>query len=167
MKRLVLFFAVLVLAFSACNMHKREDAIKISNDITNINDSLTVYGKMWTDELNIAVNTGDFTKLSGVRLQIERFIDGKIEYVGSIQDVGGSENFRKSELDILKFERDSILPRSAAFEYFNESTSDAAIQNAYNNLMHATKSEVVRMENVYKLGDEYAEKNDFPKPLQK
>ena len=157
----------IILLIAACNMNSREDAMKMSSELTSVNDSLSYFGKKWTDELEIAVNTSDFSKLGDIRSEIGVFIDRKLVHLGSMKDVGGSEDFRHAELEILKYERDTILPASAVFESFGAGTTDEEISSAYQALLNTTQREGEKLQVVYALRDKYAEKNDFPKPVDK
>ncbi|OSZ82015.1 hypothetical protein CAP35_01725 [Chitinophagaceae bacterium IBVUCB1] len=138
----------------------------LCNEITQINDSLNYMGKVWGDEFKIAVNTKDFSHLPPYRKQVEDFIRHKTEHVKSMKDVGGSEKFRAAMLDILKYESDSIVTKMMVFESFTGDTPDEVIQLAVNNLFACTKEDLAKHDIMFRHLDEYADKNDFPRPIE-
>lgn len=152
--------------FVSCNWNNREEAIKLCNELTRVNDSLNVMGKDWMDEFKPAVNTKDFTFLQPKRQHIQDYITQQTTYVKGLKDVGGSEKLRASLLDILQFENDVVLPKMKEFESFSGETSDDTIQKAFNELIVTTKEDMAKHEVMFKHLDEYAEKNEFPKPIE-
>ncbi len=148
-------------------MHKREDAQKLNSELLLINDSLNHYGKVWGDEFKVAVNTKDFTHLSELREDISTYLNQKSVFVRSMKDVGGSEAFRQSVLDILQFEKDVILPKMAAFESFDSATTDENIKAAFSDMMATTRDDLIKHDTMFRRMNAYAEKNDFPKPVDK
>lgn len=157
---------LLVTGLASCSWNNREEAIKLCNSLTRVNDSLNVMGKDWMDEFKPAVNTKDFTYLQPKRQHIQDYITQQTVYVKGLKDVGGSEKLRASLLDILQFENDVVLPKMKEFESFNGDTSDSTLQKAFNELITTTKEDMAKHEVMFKHLDEYAEKNDFPKPIE-
>lgn len=157
---------ILALSLASCNWNKREDAMKICNEITQINDSLNYMGKVWGDEFRIAVNTKDFSHLPPYRKQIEDYIRNKTEHVKGMKDVGGSEKLRGSMLDILRYENDSIVTKMMVFESYNGDTPDDTIQLSMNNLFSTTKADLEKHDVMYRHIQEYADKNEFPRPIE-
>src|SRR5687767_1085032 len=92
---------LLTLLVSSCNFNKQEEALRLSNELGFTNDSLFFYGKVWNDELRIAVKINDYSALNPIRMNLERYINRKIEHIDKLEDVGGSEKMRQSELDFL------------------------------------------------------------------
>ncbi len=156
---------VLIAVLGSCNINKREDAIKLSAALMVANDSLSFYGREWNEELKIAVNTKNFVELPRSRRRLELYIDRKIDELKAMNDVGGSEKLRQSEIDILSFEKSVIQSKFAVFEQFNESTPMDQLTKAYEALLQMRDEEVKKMSAFEKLQDSYAEKNDFPKPV--
>lgn len=150
---------------ASCNINKQADAIKLSNDLAAANDSLAYYGKMWNEELKIAVNTSNFSNLKPIRIKLEDYINRKSIEVSSMHDIGGSERMRQCELDILGFEKNVVQNKFIVFEGFTDGSSDEQITNAYRELLQMTGQEESKMANFQKLQDEYADKNDIPKPI--
>ncbi len=157
---------ILAISLVSCNWNKREDAMKICHEITQINDSLNYMGKVWGDEFRIAVNTKDFSHLPPYRKQIEDYIRNKTEHVKGMKDVGGSEKLRGSMLDILRYENDSIVTKMMIFESYNGDTPDDAIQLSMNNLFSTTKADLEKHDVMYRHIQEYADKNEFPRPIE-
>jgi len=159
-------FVLLTILVASCNLNRREDAMKLNNTLAGINDSLFFYGKNWNEELAVAVNTRNFSQLPDQRLRMEAYIDKNISRVGAMKDIGGSEVLKKTELEFLAFEKQLIQSKFSIFEHFTDSTSDAMLTEAYKSLLQYTGKEQEYLARLSKLQDEYAEKNDFPKPVR-
>lgn len=166
MRYAVIIISGIVLA-SSCNLTKHEDAIQLSNELVQVNDSLNHFGKVWGDEFKVAVNTRDFTHLQEFRQNIQYYISERSLHIRAMKDVGDSGPLRQSMLDILKFEDEVILPKMKTFERFDATTPDDTIKFAFQDMMYTTTEDLAKHDVMYKLLDEYAEKNDFPKPLDK
>lgn len=151
---------------ASCDYNKKEQAIELDNRLSKVNDTLLHLGKQWGDEFEIAVNTLDFTHLQPLRVKMVKYIDGKIEYVEGLDNVGGSEELIKAELDFLKAEKDIISKRFVIFERFTDSVSMDELSNAYTGVLMGAEREQQKLEDLQKLRLEYAEKNGFPKPIE-
>lgn len=162
----ILFVIAAAILLQACEFDKKEKARKLSTELTSVNDSMYHLGRVWLEEFKVAVNTKDFSELPQNRQNLSAFIDRKIEYISKMEDVGGSEEYRKAELDILKFEKNTVLPKFVIFESFGDSTTDEEIAESYNLLMSTINTEQEKLNKVYKLRDEYARKNEFPLPVE-
>ncbi len=153
------------LSAASCNFNRQEEALRLSNELGFTNDSLFYYGKVWNDELRIAVKMEDFSTLQPIRSEMVGYIDRKIDHVKSMEDVGGSKDMRQSELDFLQFEKDIIQQHFAAFEQFDTATTTDELTVAYERLLRASEAEKAKLDRFHKLQEEYAEKNEIPKPL--
>jgi hypothetical protein len=161
----VIALLVITAFVSSCNLNKQEDARRLSNELGFANDSLFYYGKVWNDELRIAVKMSDFSTLAPIRQDLVKYIDNKITHFSGFEDVGGSEQMRQAELEFLKFEKQIIQNHFATFERFDSNTSTDELAKAYEQLLKASEAEKAKLDAFHKLQQEYAEKNDIPKPL--
>ncbi len=159
--------ALLVIGMASCDLDKKEKAQKLSKDITAINDSLAYFVKDWVEEFKVSVNTKDFSRLGAIRQNMESYLDRKTAYLNATPDVGGSEELRKAELDYLLFEKNTVGKFLTVFEQFTDSTTDDEIAEAYNTSMSNVSGEDSKIENINRLQDEFADKNEFPKPINK
>jgi hypothetical protein len=158
-------FILFLLLSQSCNLHKREDAQKLANDMASISDSLNYYGKVWGDEFQAAVKTRDFTHLPPLRAEIDDYINRKNISVQAMDDISGSGKLREAALNFLKYEKEIVIPRMSAFETFDSTTPDDNIKAAFNAMIATSKEDIARRDTVSMRLDEYAEKNDFPKVL--
>lgn len=166
-KHLYIFIiSILLMSMAACDLNKKEKAQQFSNDITVINDSLAYYVKDWVEEFKVSVNTKDFSQLHGIRQGLEGYLDRKTTYLQGMEDRGGSEQLRTAELDYLAFEKNTVSRYLSVFEQFDSTTTDDQIAKAYNTSMANVGGEEQKILTINKLQDEYAEKNDFPKPVR-
>lgn len=175
--RTVFAIAAFIVLFASCDFNSSDEAMHLSAQIGAVNDSLTWYGKQWSDELKIAVNSKDFSELPGIRTRMQAFIDRNVADIKDMKDVGSSKDLREAELQLLYFDRDSVLPKFQTFESFNTSPNINApgneneyediLSQAYSSLIYTLRGEESRLKKVYDLRDKYADDNDFPKPIDK
>lgn len=157
---------VMVLLVS-CNFNKKEDCIKLDTKIGMINDSLLKYGAEWGDELKISINTLDFSGLQPIRLQMQEFVDKKIVDVQGLKNVGGSEKLLETELEFLQVEKEIVAGKLSVFEEFTDSAAMDNISAAYAAMQLSALKERDLLEKLHKLRDEYAEKNEIPKYIER
>lgn len=172
-----LAIAASIVLFASCNLDNSDEAMHLSMQIGAVNDSLTWYGKQWSDELKVAVNSKDFSELPIIRGKMEAFIDRNVNEIKQMKDVGGSKDLREAELNLLYFDRDSVLPKFRSFESFNSNPNiknagyDEVYENTltqtYTSLIKTLQGEEAKLKRVYDLRDKYADDNDFPKPIDK
>lgn len=166
-QRLTTLLAILLIGFaSSCDFNKKEKCIALDNTIAAINDSLLRYGAQWGDELNIAVNTLDFSGLPPIRQQMQDYIDRKIEFVKGMDNIGGSEKLLEAELEFLQAEREIITTKLAPFERFDDSVTMDVLSTTYADMQYSALKERDLLEKIHTLRDEYADKNGFPKAIE-
>ncbi len=159
MSRLAAILPFIAIVFFAASCKKDVSALKLSNDLAKINDSLARYGKEWGDEFKRAYNTADFSGLYPIRARMEVFVNRKIDCVSNMKDVGGSREFREKELEYLRFEKGLISNKFARFEYFNDLTPPGEMEKAFEELMSASAQEQFILEQLHKEVQKYADKN--------
>jgi len=157
-----ILFLLALLCFAACK--EEVSALKLSNDLLKINDSLARYGKEWGDEFKRAYTTADFSRLYPIRSKMEMYVNRKIDCVIKMKDVGGSRTFREKELEYLRFEKGLINNKFIRFERFNDLTDRKEMETAFNELMAASAQEQFILEQLHKEVQQYAEKNGLKRP---
>lgn len=157
---------LLIVLACSCNFNKKEKCIRLDNTISSINDSLLRYGAEWGDELKIAINTLDFSGLQPIRIKMQGFIDRKIEYVKGMDNIGGSEELLKTELEFLQTEKEIVATKLAVFERFTDSVTMDQLSNAYADMQLSAVKEQDMLKRIHTLREQYAEKNDFPKFIE-
>lgn len=156
-----------VLSIVSCNFNKKEDCAKLDKQIAQINDSLLLHGKDWGDELKIAVNTLDFSGLQPVRVGMEEYIGRSMNRVRNIKNVGGSEMLIEKEIAFLEVEKEIVSNRLVLFEQFTDSVTMDELSDAYVIMQVGAEKEQELLKELFRLREEYAEKNDFPKFINK
>lgn len=158
---------LMMVLFMSCNFNKKEDCIKLDTKIGSINDSLLKFGAEWGDELKISINTLDFSGLQPIRSQMQEFVDKKIVEVKEMKNVGGSEKLLETELEFLEIEKEIVTTKLSAFEQFTDSAAMDNISAAYAAMQLSAMKERDLLEKLHKLRDEYAEKNEIPKYIER
>lgn len=168
LKRPVILAGILLMLLSvSCNFNKKEECVKLDNEIAAINDSLLWYGSKWGDELEISVNTLEFSGLKPIREEMEAYVERKIERVENMENVGGSEKLVETELKFLKIEKEIVQTKLTAFEQFTDSVTMEELSNTYADMQMSGMKEEELLKEIHRLREEYEEKNDIPKFLEK
>lgn len=141
--------------------------MKLDNEIATINDSLLWYGAQWGDELKIAVNTLEFSGLRPIRVEMQAFIEQKIERVQQLENIGGSEELIKTELEFLETEREIARIKLSAFEKYNDSVSMDELSNTYAAMQMSAMKEEELLKKIHQLREQYEEQNGIPKFIDK
>lgn len=140
--------------------------MKYSNEIAATNDTLAYHSGKWAGELKVAINTLDFSQLQPYRERMVQYIDRKVVEVQQMPNIGGSEKLQQAELEYLKFERTIVNKYFSVFEQMDSTTTLEAIENAYLQVMQQGQKEQQLQQDMQKLRDEYADKNNIPKPIE-
>jgi hypothetical protein len=159
MHRFVVIMALFTCFCFVVGCDREVSALKLSTDLTKINDSLARYGKEWGDEFKRAYSTSDFSALQPIRVQMEVYVNRKIECVRNMEDVGGSRDFRKKEMEYLMFEKGLITNKLTRFENFNAQTPPEELAKAASELMSATEQEQFVLEQLHEEVRQYADRN--------
>lgn len=139
----------------------------LDNNIAAINDSLLRLGSEWGDELQISINTLNFSGLPYIRSQMQDYIARKLKEVKAMENVGGSEKLLETELEFLAVEQEIVLSRLTVFEQFTDSVKMDDLSDAYADMQLSAVKERELLEKLHKLRDEYAEKNNIPKSIER
>ena len=137
----------------------------LSAELGFTNDSLFYYGKLWNDELKVAVNLSDYSNLRPIRIELQNYITRKEDHIRNMEDVGSSKELREAELDYLAFEKHIVRTRFIIFETFDDSTHTEELAKAYQDLLGAMEQEKPKLDRFQQLQQAYAEKHGFPKPI--
>ncbi|MEZ5017193.1 MAG: hypothetical protein R2800_09085 [Flavipsychrobacter sp.] len=162
----LILVAILTIIVASCDFDKQEKAMQRSIEIAAINDSLAGQGKIWGDELLIAVNTLDFSNMKNAREELVGYVNKKIAKLKAMKPIAGSEELQKAELEFLEFELKMIDSHFVVFESFDENTSKEDMENAYLGILQYNEIEQEKLKHIYDLREDYAELNGFPKPIE-
>lgn len=157
---------ILMVLVCSCNFNKKEKCIQLDNTVAAINDSLLRYGAEWGEELQVAINTLDFTGLQPVRIKMQEYIDRKIAYVKEMDNIGGSEQLLSKELEFLEVEKGIVANKLSFFERFSDSASMDQLSTAYADMQLSAVKEQDLLKEIHVLREQYAEKNGFPKFIE-
>lgn len=159
--------ALLCVTILSCNFNKKEDCIQLDNTISTINDTLMVKGNNWGEEFEVAVNTLDFSQLHRARTDMQSYIEGKIKVVNKLKPVGKADDLIAAEIAFLKFEQEVVANKFSVFEQYDTTVSMDELTESYVNLQMSSDTEQELIEQVQRKREEYAERNEFPKFIDK
>ncbi len=84
-----------------------------------------------------------------------------------MKNVGGSEKLMKTELEFLETEQEIVKYKLSVFENYDETVSMDDLSDAYANMQLSAVKERDLLEQLHRLREEYAEKNEIPKFIDK
>lgn len=160
MQKLFYLTVSIALILASCS-DKKQEIIYLNNELTTINDSLFYKGQVWGEEFKIAFNSGDYSALSPARQEVETYLEQSIEKISEMEDIGGSEELRKAELEYLQFERNVIITKMKKFEAFTDTSSKELISTAYADLVNSSKEEQIKLNKLHSAQKQYADKNEI------
>ena len=138
----------------------KKGAITLSKKITTVNDTIFYLGKVWGENVGQVVVTKQFATLALAREKLVAYIDNALIEVGTMPDIGGSEDLRKTELDFLRFEK-QMFTNVRSIERFNETTSDEELLKTLADLRVVSRHETDMLTAIQVLQQEYAAKNSI------
>lgn len=154
----LLLICIFLLVLQACTTTDKKAAMALSKTITTINDTVFYIGKIWGENVGQAVVTKDYTVVAAARVRQLNYLDGSLQTVANMHDVGGSEDLRNHELDFLKFEK-QMFTNVAAIERFNATTSDEEVLKSLSDLKLVSKRETDMLTNIQILQNAYVARN--------
>ncbi len=143
----------------ACRFPNKNQAKKLNGVVCDIYDSLIYKNNSWNSTYEEARVSKNFSKLVLIRIQLAYFIDENMEIVNQLKDIGGSEGLRKSELELLGFEKQKVMDYYLPVENFDANTTDDKLIKWTNKLTDLANTEKTKQEEFLKLQKEFGEKN--------
>jgi hypothetical protein len=134
-------------------------AMEMNNYLVGVTTELNRMGGKWADTLQADKKTGNYNELIPMRESLEKFIDKKTLEIKGMDDVAGSETFRASILDFLKYEKQLLEIGFIPFEKLTKNSSEAEIEKVDANLLTTVQSEETELNKVKAAQAEYAKRN--------
>lgn len=159
MKSLFFLLTISIIAFG-CNDTKKK-ALDLNNKIAGYSQELERRGKEMGPVLNTALQTKDFSKVSGMITDLQKYVNDKSEELHKIENVNGSESLLNAMKDFMSYEKDLIDQTFFPFTKFDANTSNEEIQTAVQNLITKSKEEAAYLNKVRNEQQAYADKNGF------
>lgn len=169
MIRTVLFtvlFSALLLPSQHIDAQEKQTAkalspFELSDKLTEVVADLYDKARGWTSAFNSANATGDYSKLAKQRIKLEKLMQKRLAEVKALKDTAGSEEFRKSIISFLNFEKTMIHKGFKPFEAFTKDTKKDDFEKAMANLHSYAARETAELDKIRKLQKAYAAKNHF------
>lgn len=158
-KFFVPFIAVLILLAGCKGSNKK--AFEFNEKLAAISSTLYSKGKEFGTELQPAMQSNDFSKLSAISASLNKFIDEKLTELKDTKDVGGSEKLRSAMIEFLDFEKGMIKDAFEPFGKLNENSTEEEKQAAVQNLVKMSADEGKYLTRVQEAQKEFAAKNGF------
>jgi hypothetical protein len=160
-KKFLITFSVCFLLAFAAKAQQPKTPVEMNNYLVGILNSITEKGKAWANLAIQVEESKEFGALTPYRMDIEKLLVAKSFELGQLQDVGGSEDFRKTLISYLKFENDLIQEAFVPYEKLNVNSKNWEVRKVKKNLKKFVKKEAKRYEKIIKAQKDYAKLNDF------
>jgi hypothetical protein len=158
---LSIFVLAIVIAAASCSGKKSMTPLQLNEHFVSINDTLYNYGNSFSQKLSVALQTRDFSGVSSDRDKIEKFIKAKQSELRTMEDVKGSEEFRKAMLGFLNFQSNLAAELFNGADKLSSSSTDEAINAYVARLTEMSKEENQLLTEVRKTQSAYAKKNNI------
>lgn len=160
MKKYVKLLALPVL-MSSCSLFNQHKAVEINDAIVRANVEFEQKAKAFGVSFGKAIMAKNYSSLKPERVALAQWVDAKIDTFSKMTDVGGSEEFRKCELEYLQMEKKAMNESFGRFEAFTENTAPEEIQKAVTALTEMASDEQKQLNKLHTLQVAFAEKNHF------
>jgi hypothetical protein len=163
MRRTVFICTLIVFSLlgSASTSQAQTTPLEFNDQLVSITDSLYKMGQKWGREFNNSYKANDFSLLTPPRLELERFVNRKIEEVKNMKDVKNSKDLRTAMIEFLQFERAMCDSAFKAVEKLGKDAPSEKIKAAYANLQKFSEKEQGALQKVTIAQEAYAKANGF------
>ncbi len=127
-KTALLFILAASVVFISCNHYPKQDKVKLYKQLTQINDTLTFMTKEWHLLLNRAVISKNYSRLSGYRVDIARFLERSRTTVGNMRVYPESAAIIDSEMIFLGNQTAMVSEVYYKFDSYNELTPRETVE---------------------------------------
>ena len=160
MKKFFLPFLAALVILSGCKGDKKA-AFDFNEKLAAISYNLESKGREFGAELQPAMQSNDYSKLSTITTSLKKFIDEKREDLKNTKNVGGSEKLKSAMIEFLDFEKELISDAFEPFGKLDASSSEEEKQAAVQNLIKKSEDEGKYLTKVQQAQKEYADKHGF------
>ena len=159
--RIFLTMIIFMGFISSCHFRTRQEALQLNNTIVAVNDSIYFRGREFGNLVNESYKSKDFSRLKSFRIDFEKILDSSNKSMFGLKDVGGSEQLKTCEIELLKIEQHMIEQDFVPFEQLTPASTGNEISSLFDNIQKDAKRERSQMQQFKKLQEEYALKNGF------
>lgn len=154
-------YLLLPLLLSGCSLLDQRKAVAINDTIIRANNELGTRAESYGTLLGKAIAAKNYEALKPERVKLGQFVDSATNVISSMEDVGGSEEFRNYELQYLRFEKKFINEGFTPFEQFDSNTPMDELKTAWLRITDFAEKEKPFVTKLKSLQVAYAEKNHF------
>jgi hypothetical protein len=161
MKKYYFFLIMMMSLMLTLKAQQPQTAIEMNDYLVGVIAGIHDAGANWGNKYVLADSTKEYHSLKSTTDEITVLIDQKIVELNALTDIGGSEEFRKSIIDFLYYEKQMI---TEAFTPFNSLTSESTQEEKdamFNNLTELTKTEDSKLDSIRDKQAAYASANNF------
>jgi hypothetical protein len=153
----VALFSGIALTTSCSNKAK---IVKLNNTLITAGDSLKSLAEKWSETVKGDSPATGFSNLTPIRKSMQSYISRKKDEINGLEDMGGSEKFKKAVLNFLTVE-EGAAKSMESFEGVNANTSQADLQKIGTELQAVSTQEAPAMAEVNKEQALFAKENNI------
>ena len=158
MKKFLKLLLVPVL-FASCGLGDESKIIKLNDTIVEANTEVAKSAEHFGNLLEAAIKTQNYATLKPERVKLGQLVDAKIGVISKMQDVGGSEEFRKTELEYLNLQKKCIDEGFSRLEQITDKTSMTEVEKIMNEVQEMASKEDSYVNRLNVLQTVFAKKN--------
>ena len=160
MKKILFAVALLLVIAESCQLGQKK-ALQYNNKIANITLANQDKWKELGQEINVAEQSHDYSKLSKITNDLISFLDQKITEVDAMETPDGGENLKKATIEFLKFDRSIAEENAKPYTQMNEQTTPEEFQTVTRELFAQAEKEEPYNAKMLEAQQAFAKKNNL------
>ena len=153
-------FILFILFSLTTRAQQPKTPIELNNYMSGIVATLYQKGSAWGTKFVEVKESKNYSELTPLRKDIEKVIAAKQAELRTIDNIGGSEDFKNALMVFLKYEN-TLLQTFIPFENLTKDSKQEDIDALYKNLTDQASKENEVLGNIRKIQMLYAKRNNF------
>ncbi len=161
MNKQLVFIAIMVVMLFSISSYG-QTPLEFNDKMVAITDTLHKLNKAWRGKfIEIGSGSENFSELKKPRLEIEKYLDGKLKLLKGMKDQNGSKDFRDAIIEYLQFEQNIYHTSYQPIEALNNTSKASEVTALSSNLSKNGKKENEYLDKIRLKQSEFAKRNGF------
>ena len=161
MKKIFFAVALLFIIVQGCQSLGQKKALDYNNKIASITLANQDKWKELGQEITVAEQSHDYTKLSKMTNDLIAFLDEKVAEVDAMETPPGGEDLKNAALDFLKFDKRIAEEKAKPYTQMNEQTTSEEFQTTTQQLFAQADKEEPYHRKMIEAQQTFAKKNNL------
>jgi hypothetical protein len=150
------------MALSCYAQTTEKSAIAFNDEMSVMITEINKEGTEWAETFcKIDSTKQNFASLAPLRIRMEKYIDGKLSELRTMQDISNSYDFRMAVIHFMEIDKNLLNTVFKEIEKLSPNSSIQQKQNALTNLNKQSKKEDMALKKIKALQIAYAKQNGF------